>query len=201
LHRSTDHPSFVDADIGVVAPAVGRNRKAWGVSPRYLRACNFSKPQRGRHRIVPAPRRQPFHVTPLGFKTKRATRVSLAPGSWGSRPGFMITPLCGWEGGRLRHPSKHLFAQQSRNEPPGRYDLFKPNFSPRQARSPLRISWSCIDRAIPLWFRLHFLPTSRKAPHRAPQNKSQVRCLPFSRKPSRIPRKGLADGSQDRAAR
>jgi hypothetical protein len=62
---------------------VGRNRKAWGVSPRYLRVCDFSKPQRGRHRIVPAPRREPFHVTPLGFKTKRATRVSLAPGLLG----------------------------------------------------------------------------------------------------------------------
>ena len=64
---------------------MGRNRKAWGVSPRNPRACNFSKPQRGRHRIVPAPRREPIHVTPLGLKTKRATSVSLAPGSWGSR--------------------------------------------------------------------------------------------------------------------
>ena len=106
LHRSMDHPSSVDASIGFGAPAVGRNRKAWGVSPRNLRACHFSEPQRGRHRfsepqrgrhrfsepqrgrhrIVPAPRREPFHVTPLGFKTKRATRVSRAPGSWGSRP-------------------------------------------------------------------------------------------------------------------
>jgi hypothetical protein len=38
-----DHPSSVDAGIGFVAPEVGRNRKAWGVSPRNLRACNFSQ--------------------------------------------------------------------------------------------------------------------------------------------------------------
>ena len=34
--------------------------KPGGVSPRNLRACNFIKPQRRRHRIVPAPRREPF---------------------------------------------------------------------------------------------------------------------------------------------
>jgi hypothetical protein len=38
-----DHPSSVDAGIGFVAPELGRNRKAWGVSPRNLRACNFSQ--------------------------------------------------------------------------------------------------------------------------------------------------------------
>jgi hypothetical protein len=72
LSSSTVNRNTVDAGIGVVAPEVGRNRKAWGVSPRNLRVCNFSKPQRGDNRIVivPAPRRQPFHVTPLGFKTK-----------------------------------------------------------------------------------------------------------------------------------
>jgi hypothetical protein len=28
--------------------------------------CHFPKPQRGRHRIVPVPRRERFHFTPLG---------------------------------------------------------------------------------------------------------------------------------------
>jgi hypothetical protein len=38
------------------APEVGRNLKAWGVSPRNMRACNFSKPQRGGTELcAPAP--------------------------------------------------------------------------------------------------------------------------------------------------
>jgi hypothetical protein len=91
---------------------VGRNRKAWGVSPRNLRACKFSKPQRGRHGIVPAQRREPFHVTPLGLKTKRATRVSLAPGSWGSRPLARSPQVLA----RARiHPHRHALVEVLRN--------------------------------------------------------------------------------------
>jgi hypothetical protein len=54
------------------APEVGWNLKVWGVSPRNMRACNFSKPQRGGTELC-APALCNVRCHPPGFRivTKR----------------------------------------------------------------------------------------------------------------------------------
>jgi hypothetical protein len=85
-------------EVSPFLAAERRHHIAWGVSPRNMGPCIFSKPQRGGTELC-APRPAPFDVTPLGFRTERARRVLPAPASWEPRqahaPGFTIAPLHG----------------------------------------------------------------------------------------------------------
>ena len=80
---------------GFGAPEVGRNHKAWGVSPRKLPDSKFLKPQRGDTRML-APRvPRSSGVAPPGLETKKRGEVRrrAIPGAYA--PGFTISPLRG----------------------------------------------------------------------------------------------------------